>query len=115
MEVQVFGIRNDADTRKALRFFQERRVKVHFVDFKIRAPSRGELRRFFQKYGSDGVVDRDSSRFRALGLHAAHYGDDRWIEIAENEPFLLRTPLVRYGQQVTVGHAEDAWRAWTGR
>jgi arsenate reductase (glutaredoxin) len=40
MEVQIFGIQGDADTRKALRFFKERRVKVHFVDFKQRSPRR---------------------------------------------------------------------------
>src|SRR4051812_12966138 len=32
MEVQIFGVKKSADTRKALRFFAERRVKVHFVD-----------------------------------------------------------------------------------
>ena len=72
MDVQIFGVKNDADTRKALRFFQERRVKFHFVDFKIRGPSKGELRRFFQKFGADGVIDRSSKRFQALGLQAAY-------------------------------------------
>ena len=35
MDVQIFGVKKDADTRKALRFFKERRIKIHFVDFKI--------------------------------------------------------------------------------
>jgi arsenate reductase len=112
MDVQVFGVKNDADTRKALRFFKERRVKVHFVDFKVRGPAKGELRRFFQKLGSDTVVDRGSKRFRALGLHAAHYGDERWMEIAGEEPLILRMPLVRCGNELTVGHAEDTWKGW---
>ena len=68
MDVQVFGVKNDADTRKALRFFKERRIKVHFVDFKIRGPSKGELRRFSDKYGMDALVDRDAKRFQELGL-----------------------------------------------
>ncbi|HUH13444.1 MAG TPA: hypothetical protein VMK65_10055, partial [Longimicrobiales bacterium] len=68
MEVQVFGTRNDADTRKALRFFSERRVKTHFVDLKQRAASKGELRRFVERFGADAVVDRGSRRFRDLGL-----------------------------------------------
>ncbi len=112
MDVQIFGVKNDADTRKALRFFKERRIRVHFVDFKVRTPSKGELRRFFQKFGADGVVDRGSRRFRALGLHAAAYGNDRWLEIAESEPLILRMPLVRRGSDLTVGHAEERWRAW---
>jgi len=112
MDVQIFGVKGDADTRKALRFFKERRIKVHFVDFKVRGPSKGELRRFFQKFGSEGVVDRGSKRYEALGLRAAHHEDERWMQIAEDEPLILRMPLVRCGNQLSVGHAEDVWRGW---
>jgi len=114
MEVQVFGTQGCANTRKALRFFKERRVKVHFVDLRQRAASKGELRRFAQKFGVEALVDRESKRFRSLGLHAAHYGEDRWLEILEEEPMILRTPLVRWQQRLTVGHDEPAWREWTG-
>lgn len=115
MDIQIFGVKNDADTRKALRFFQERRIKVHFVDFKVRGPSKGELRRFFQKFGADGVIDRDAKRFQALGLRQAHYGPDRWLAIAEEEPSILRTPLVRNQNHLTVGAAEATWKEWVGR
>jgi arsenate reductase-like glutaredoxin family protein len=112
MEVQVFGTRSCPDTRKALRFFKERRVRVHFVDLKERAASRGELRRFAQKHGPDALVDRESKRFRDLGLRQAHYGPERWLDLLVEEPLLLRTPLVRNGNEITVGLAEDAWKAW---
>ncbi len=112
MEVQVFGTRGCADTRKALRFFSERRVTTHFVDLKQRPASPGELRRFLQRFGADALVDRDSKRFRSKGLHRAHYGPERWIEILAEEPLILRTPLVRWKQKVTVGLDEAAWKAW---
>ncbi len=112
MDVQIFGTNACADTRKALRFFKERRVKVHFVDLKQRAASKGELRRFVQKFGVDAVLDRSSKRFRNLGLRQALYGDDRWLEIMADEPGIVRTPLVRNGAQVAVGHAEEDWRSW---
>ena len=112
MNVQIFGVKNDADTRKALRFFKERRIDVHFVDFKVRGPSKGELRRFTQKLGGEAIIDRASKRFKALGLHAAHYGDDRWLEIAVDEPLILRLPLVRNRNEITVGLAEDTWKGW---
>lgn len=115
MDVQIFGIKNDADTRKALRFFKERRINVHFVDFKVRGPSKGELRRFVQKFGADAVIDREAKRFKALGLQTAYYGDDRWLEIASEEPLILRTPLVRRQNDLTVGLAEDTWREWAQR
>ena len=112
MEVQVFGVAKDADTRKALRFFKERRIEVHFMDFERRAPSSGELRRFFQKFGEERLIDRDSKRFQALGLQTAFYGDDRWIEIASEEPLILRMPLVRSGSRLSVGLDEEGWRSW---
>ena len=112
MDVQVFGIKNDADTRKALRFFKERRVNVHFMDFKQRAPSKGELKRFFDRFGEEKLVDRESKRFAALGLQTAYYGDERWLEIACDEPLILKMPLVRSGNRLTVGQEEDAWKQW---
>ncbi len=112
MDVQIFGVKNHADTRKALRFFKERRIQVHFVDFKNRSPSRGELKRFAQKLGVDVLVDRSSKRFAALGLQTAYYGEERWLEILSEEPLCLRMPLARCGKQVSVGHAEDTWKEW---
>ena len=115
MEVQIFGIRKSTDTRKALRFFAERRIKTHFVDLQERAASLGELRRFAQKFGVATLVDRDSRRFADLGLGAAHFSDDRWLDKLVEEPMLLRMPLVRQQHQLTVGDAEPTWREWTGR
>ena len=112
MEVQIFGVKNDANVRKAERFFKERRARVHFVDFKQRTPSKGELRRFFQEFGEERLIDRASKRVRALGLQTAYYGDERWMEIATEEPLVLRMPLVRKGNELTVGLAEETWRAW---
>lgn len=112
MEVQIFGVKSDADTRKALRFFKERRVKVHFVDFKQRSPSKGELTRFFRRFGEERLIDRDAKRFEALGLQTAYYGDDRWIEIASEEPLILKMPLVRSGDRLTVGHDPERWGEW---
>jgi arsenate reductase-like glutaredoxin family protein len=115
MQVQIFGVKNDAGVRKAERFFKERRIQVHFVDFKQRAPSRGELQRFFQKFGEERLIDRDSKRFHALGLQTAYYGDDKWLDIATDEPLILRMPLVRAGKELSVGLAEDAWARWLAR
>lgn len=113
MEVQVFGVKKSADTRKALRFFAERRVKTHFVDLTERAASLGELRRFAQKFGVDRMIDKDSKRYDELGLRHARYSDDTWLDKLVDEPLLLRMPLVRNGNALTIGLAEADWKAWT--
>ncbi len=112
MEVQIFGIMKSADTRKALRFFAERRVKTHFVDLVERPASLGELRRFAQKFGVAALVDRESRRFDELGLRFAQLSDDRWPEKLCDEPFLLRMPLVRNANALTIGLAEAEWKKW---
>jgi arsenate reductase (glutaredoxin) len=115
MEVQVFGTKKCAETRKALRFFAERSVKVHFVDLQQRAASPGELRRFAQKFGVQALLDRGGKRFAALGLAHAHLSDERWLEKLADEPLLLRTPLTRWQHRLTIGTMEDEWREWVGR
>jgi arsenate reductase-like glutaredoxin family protein len=115
MEVQIFGIKKSPDTRKALRFFAERRVKTHFVDLQERAASLGELKRFAQKFGVAALVDRHSRRFADLGLGSASLSDERWLDKLVEEPLMLRMPLVRHGSQLTVGEATPIWLSWTGR
>ena len=112
MEVQIFGTKKNADTRKALRFFAERRVKTHFVDLAERAAAPGELKRFAQKFGVQALVDREAKRFADLGLGPARYGDERWIAILAEEPLVLRQPLVRWQQRLTIGAAEPEWKQW---
>lgn len=115
LEVQVFGTKKCQDTRKALRFFAERRVRVHFVDLDVRPASLGELRRFAQKFGVAALVDRAGKRFAELGLWSAALSDERWLEKLEAEPRLLRNPLVRCQQRLTLGLDEAAWKEWVGK
>ena len=112
MEVQVFGTKKCKDTQKALRFFKERRVKIHFVDLAERAASPGELQRFAQKFGAAALLDRESRRFRERGLHAAHLPESRILPLLAEEPLLLKTPLVRAGSRLSVGLAETQWKGW---
>ena len=113
MEVQIFGVKKSSDTRKALRFFSERRVKTHFVDLTERAASLGELKRFVQKFGLDRLIDRESRRYQELGLAHSRYSDETWLAKLAEEPLLLRMPLVRNGNALTVGLAEADWKDWT--
>ena len=115
MDVQIFGTKKNPATRAALRFFAERRVKAHFVDLQERAASLGELKRFAQKFGITALIDKESRRYLDLGLAHARYGDERWLEILAAEPLVLRQPLVRQQNRLTVGSAEAAWKEWLAK
>jgi arsenate reductase (glutaredoxin) len=112
LEIQIFGIKKSADTRKALRFFSERRIRTHFVDLLERPASLGELRRFADKFGAASLVDRESRRFSDLGLRYSELPADRWLEKLANEPLLLKMPLVRNANQLTIGADEISWQGW---
>ena len=112
MEVQIFGTRKSPETRKALRFFSERRVKTHFVDLNERAASRGELTRFAQKFGVGALIDQASRRYAELGLAHARLTDERWLDRLADEPLLLKQPLVRNAHRLTIGAAEETWLEW---
>lgn len=113
MPVQIFGTKKNAASRKAERFFAERRIPVHFVDLAERGASKGELQRFVQKFGIDALIDRGSRRFQDLGLGVARYGPDRWLDILVDEPLILVQPLVRNGGKLTIGGESDAeWKSW---
>jgi len=112
MDVQIFGVKKSAETRKALRFFAERRIRTHFVDLAERAASRGELTRFAQRFGVAALVDESAKRYADLGLRTARYGDERWIELLVAEPMILKMPLVRRGNSLSIGAAEETWKSW---
>ena len=112
MEVQVFGTQKNQDTRRALRFWSERRVKVHFVDLKERAASQGELQRFVQKFGLTAMIDKESKRYQELGLGASRLSDEHWLTLLSEEPLLLKQPLTRFGGKLTLGVVEPDWANW---
>ncbi len=112
MNIQIFGLRNNSECRKAERFFAERRIKVHFVDLKVKPIAPGELRRFIERLGLPAIIDTDSKPYRDDGLQYLRLSPEQWAERLIAQPALLRLPLVRNGQQFTVGAAETEWKAW---
>ncbi len=112
MEIQIFGVRKSAETRKALRFFAERRVKMHFVDLMERPASPGELRRFVQKFGVSSIIDQKSRRYQKLELRHTRMSDESWLEKLAAEPLLIKMPLVRNSNQLSIGADETTWKSW---
>jgi arsenate reductase-like glutaredoxin family protein len=110
--IQIFGYEDSQPTRAALRFFKERRVNVHFVNLKQRPIAPGELRRFIERLGAPALLDPTSRPYRDQGLQFLTLDVDGVAERLLANPRLLRLPLVRNGNAVTVGAAEATWRAW---
>ena len=111
-DIQVFGTEESAATRNAIRFFRERRIVVSFVDLRKRPMAPAELRRFIERLGARALLDETSRPYRDAGL--AHLTMDE-REIADRlqaDQRLVRQPLVRFGNEVTVGKADATWTTW---
>jgi arsenate reductase (glutaredoxin) len=110
--IQVFGRDDSQATRRALRFFKERRMPISFVDVARRPPAPTELRRFAQRLGARALLDDEGRAYRDAGLAYLRLSDDEVLERLLADPRLLRLPLVRHGQEVTVGVDEATWKLW---
>jgi arsenate reductase-like glutaredoxin family protein len=109
--VQIFGTRNSATTRAAERFFKERRIPIHFVDLQVKAMSPGEIKKFLDKFGLLQMVDKESKEYESAGLAYIRSSEAELLERIAKTPKLLRLPLVRSGQRMSIGHDEAAWKA----
>jgi arsenate reductase (glutaredoxin) len=111
--LQIFGRKNCSETRKAERFFKERRVSFHRVDIASKGPSVGELRKIANAVGGmEKLIDRDGKRYLERGLKYAAPTGPRIEQMLVDDPLLLRTPLVRAHDRATVGAAIEVWTTW---
>jgi arsenate reductase-like glutaredoxin family protein len=109
VNVQIFGIRNSAATRAAERFFKERRVAIQFVDLKKKAMSPGEIKRFVDRFGLAQLLDTEGSAYVDAGLKYLSTSDADLLERIARDPRLLRLPLVRAGNRLSVGQDDAGW------
>ena len=87
-------------------------MPIAFVDLKKRPPAPGELKRFAQKFGAKALMDEGSRAFKKANLGYLTMGEQEVIERVIADPRLLRLPLVRFGNQLTIGVEEATWKEW---
>lgn len=109
--VQIFGVKNSQATRAAERYFKERRATIQIVDLKKKAIAPGEIKRFLDRFGWSGLVDSESKAYVDAGLKYMKLSDADWMAKVERDPGLLRLPLVRCGNLITIGKDEAAWQS----
>jgi len=85
---------------------------VSFVDLGKRPIAPAELRRFAQLFGVSALVDTKSQTYRDSGMAYLSLDDDQLLERLRADQRLLRLPLVRFGERLSVGIATDDWRDW---
>lgn len=109
MNIQIFGKSKCFDTKKAKRYFKERRIKFQAVDLLRYGMSRGELTSVARAVGLEALIDWKNPDAALLKYLA--YDDDKLEKLLE-EPKLIKTPVVRNGRQATVGYCPEVWGGW---
>ncbi|WP_417294367.1 arsenate reductase family protein [Ellagibacter isourolithinifaciens] len=112
MNIQIFGTKKSFDTKKAQRYFKERRVKFQFIDLKEKGMSKGELESVARAVGGiDAVIDRKAKDADTVALVQYLAADQKFEKVLDNQQ-ILREPIVRNGRQATVGYEPDVWKGW---
>jgi arsenate reductase (glutaredoxin) len=111
LSVQIFGVKDSQATRAAERFFKERRAVIQLVDLKRKPMAPGEIKRFIERFGLAGLLDSESKAYSDAGLKYLRLSDSELLGRIERDPKLLRLPLIRAANRLSVGHDEDSWKA----
>ena len=112
MNIQIFGKSKCFDTKKAERYFKERRVKFQSIDLKKYGMSPKEFDSVLRAVGGiDNLIDWDS---KSPEVTLMKYMEDKVAKEDKvfDDPMLMKTPVVRNGKQATVGYCPEIWAKW---
>jgi arsenate reductase (glutaredoxin) len=109
MNIQIFGTLKCQETKKAQRYFKERRIPFQFVDVTRKGLSKGELNSLKASLGIEDLIDREGRAYAEKNLkYLIHDIEEELLKDA----LLLKTPIVRNGRDATGGYKPDLWKAW---
>lgn len=109
MNIQIIGTKNCSETRKAERYFKERRILFHLRDLYEKGLAKGELENITRVIPIEELIDREGKQFKKRNMQFMVFNLE---EELLNDPLLLKTPIVRNGKEVTVGYQPDVWKKW---
>lgn len=112
MNIQIFGKAKCFETKKALRYFKERKIPVQYIDLMQKPMSKGEYRSVKTAVGGwQAMVNEKAKGYEDCYLPYLAYEEDVDEKILKNQG-ILKTPIVRNGKQATIGVAPEIWKTW---
>ena len=111
MNIQIYAGKKNFDTQKAERYFKERRIPFQSLDLKKHRRGEREIRLMLDAVGMEKLIDREDKKVKE---HPACYFDraEMLIPAIQENPWLLKTPIVRNGNRITQGYAPEEWDKW---
>ena len=112
MNIQIFGKSKCFDTKKAERYFKERRIKYQYIDLNRYGISGKEFDSVLRAVGGiDNLIDWES---KSEQITLMKYMEDKRAKEDKvfDEPTLMKTPIVRNGKLATAGYQPETWSKW---
>ncbi len=110
MNIQIFGSKKSNDSKKAERWFKERRIPYQYIDLYAKGLSLGEYRSVKAAVGFDALIDTRCDAYEDLGLQ---YVPPQAVDARIADcPAVFISPIVRNGKQATVGYHPEIWQDW---
>ncbi len=107
--IQIFGTNKCKNTQKAIRYFKERGINIHFVDLNQKKISKGELDSIIRTIPMEKLINKDSKEYRKMNLQYIQYDIK---EILMENPLLFLTPVVRNRDKAILGYEPDLFKEW---
>lgn len=111
MNIQIFGVKKCFDTKKAERYFKERKIKYQLIDLNEKGLSKRELESVKAAIGLTDLINTKAKEYKVLNLEHIRTGSVK-EELLLKNPGLYKTPIVRNGKDATVGYQPDVWKEW---
>ncbi len=111
MNIQIYGSGKCFDTKKAERYFKERRIKYQMIDLKRYGLSPREFESVRSAVGLENMINTKSKEYENSFIAHLAYEEDIIDKLMEN-PGILKTPIVRNGKTATVGYCPEIWKTW---
>ena len=111
MNIQIFGTKKCNDTKKAERFFKERRIPYQFIDLKEKSLSKGELQSVKKAIGLENLINKNSKDYKKLNMDKIRGAETREELLLKNSTLYV-TPIVINGKEATVGNSPEVWKSW---
>ena len=111
MNIQIYSGKKNFEVQKAERYFKERRIPYQSLDLKKHRLGEREIRLMLDEVGMENLLDREDKKVKE---HPACYYDraELLIPAIQESPWLLKTPIVRNGREITIGFCPGVWDMW---
>lgn len=111
MNIQIFGRKKCFDSKKAERYFKERKIKFQYIDLDIKGLSKGELNSIKKNIAINDLINKNAKEFKSLNLDKIRSLEMK-EEILLKNPKLFKSPIVRNGNLASLGYAKEIWDKW---